>query len=120
MLQAHLWGPAGDTQVWLALDSGADATVIRTATLISIGCDPTHSPDRVQITTVSGVDVVPRLPIYRMEVLGRQRIGFSVLCHSLPPAAATAICPTHFASAIWSYRSRTASLPAATGAPGQR
>ena len=55
--------------------------------LVSIGYDPALSSDRVQITTGSGVEFVPRLIVKRLVALGSEQTDFSVLCHTLPPSA---------------------------------
>jgi hypothetical protein len=62
--------------------------VIRTAVLASIGYDPATAPDRLQMTTGSGIEYVPRLSIDRFEALGQQRTAFPVIAHTLPPTAA--------------------------------
>ncbi len=42
---------------------------------------------RVQVTTGSGVEFVPRIDIAKIKVLGQERTQFSVLSHTLPPSA---------------------------------
>jgi hypothetical protein len=85
--RARIWGPSGHADVRLALDTGAVVTVIRTGVLVAIGYDPGTSPDRLQMTTGSGIEFVPRLPIDRIEVLGQQRTSFQIVAHTLPPTA---------------------------------
>jgi hypothetical protein len=87
VVRARLWGPGGDTDVRLGLDTGATATVIRTAILVSLGYDPVLAPERLQMTTGSGLEYVPRLAIDRIEALERARTNFGVIGHSLPPTA---------------------------------
>jgi hypothetical protein len=41
--------------------------------------------DRVQITTASGIEFVPRLTVERIEALKQGRSPFQILCHTLPP-----------------------------------
>jgi hypothetical protein len=61
--------------------------MINTARLVSLGYDPSASPDRVRVTTGSGVEFVPRLSIDVLEALERRRSNFEVLAHTLPPSA---------------------------------
>ena len=47
IVSVRIDGPAGHTLSQLALDTGATATLIQTATLVSIGYDPAAASDRV-------------------------------------------------------------------------
>jgi predicted aspartyl protease len=87
IVRALLWGPKGQRSVRLALDTGATSTVVNTAILVTLGYDPAVSPDRVQMTTGSGVEYVPRLPIDRVNALGQERTNFALVAHTLPPSA---------------------------------
>jgi predicted aspartyl protease len=87
IVQAELEGPSGSAVLRFALDTGATATVINVGMLVSIGYDPALTPDRFQITTGSGVEFVPRITISKIVSLGQERLGFPVLCHTLPPSA---------------------------------
>ena len=87
IVRAEIWGPTGSGIVRLALDTGATETVINAGPLVAIGCDPSLVPQRSQVTTGSGVEFVPRLPVERFMALGIERAGFPVLCHTLPPSA---------------------------------
>jgi predicted aspartyl protease len=88
IVSVRVEGPAGHTFAQLALDTGATATLIQTATLVSIGYDPAAASDRVLVTTGSGVEYVPLLPLLRVEALGQARTSFLVVAHTLPPSAA--------------------------------
>jgi predicted aspartyl protease len=88
LVPVRIWGPTGDTRIQLVLDTGATATLVRTAILVSVGYDPAAVSTRVQMTTASGVDFVPRLEVDRLEALGLVRTQFSLVCHALPPTAA--------------------------------
>ena len=44
-------------------------------------------PDRVQVTTGSGVEYAPRLHLTRLRALGQERVAFPILSHTLPPSA---------------------------------
>jgi hypothetical protein len=87
IVQAELWGPTGSTVLRLALDTGAMTTLINAAPLALVGYDPAVSPDRVQITTGSGVEYAPLVKVQRFKSLGQQRNDYLVLCHTLPPSA---------------------------------
>lgn len=85
--RTELEGPSGNAVLRLALDTGATRTLINVGLLVSIGYDPALAADRSQITTGSGVEFVPHLPLSKITALGQERTGFSVLCHTLPPSA---------------------------------
>ena len=87
MVQAQMFGPLGAAFLRLALDTGATDTMINAAPLTAIGYDPALAPARVQVTTGSGVEYVPRLQIARLKALGQDRAQFWVLSHTLPPSA---------------------------------
>lgn len=87
LVTARIWGPAGDTYVTLALDTGSSVTVIREAKLAFIGYDPAAAPHRVQITTGSGSAAAAQLVLDKILALDTERVGFPVLCHTLPPSA---------------------------------
>ena len=84
---AELAGPGGVGLLQFALDTGATATVVNVAMLVAIGYDPALAVDRVQVTTGSGVEFAPRVELQRLTALGRERLGFPVLGHTLPPSA---------------------------------
>jgi len=63
VVPAELWGPAGSAVLRLALDTGATSTVINVALLVAVGYDPALAPDRVQITTGSGIEFAPRVAL---------------------------------------------------------
>jgi predicted aspartyl protease len=87
VVETRIWGSGGDRVLRLALDTGASTTLINPAILVAIGHDPTTAPQRVQITTGSGVAFVPLLSIDRIGALGQTRINFPILCHTLPSTA---------------------------------
>ena len=61
--------------------------MVNTGMLVALGYDPALIPDRIQITTGSGVEFVPRVLLDRIMALGRESAGFPVLAHTLPPSA---------------------------------
>jgi predicted aspartyl protease len=87
VVPARLHGPNGDVIARLALDTGATGTMVNWDLLVLIGYDPAAIQERIQVTTGSGVEYVPRVPVKRIECLDAQRQGFPVLCHTLPPTA---------------------------------
>ena len=87
IVPAELWGPNGSAVLRLALDTGATGTLVNTGMLVALGYDPALIPDRVQITTGSGVEFVPRVLLDRIMVLGEESADFPVLGHTLPPSA---------------------------------
>ena len=87
IVPAELWGPSGSAILRLALDTGATGTLVNTGMLVALGYDPALIPDRVQITTGSGIEFVPRILLDRIMVLGEEAVEFPVLGHTLPPSA---------------------------------
>lgn len=85
--QAELWGPAGSAVLRLALDTGATGTLVNVGLLVAVGYDPALSPDRVQVTTGSGVEFVPLITLNKLRSLGKERLAFPILGHTLPPSA---------------------------------
>lgn len=86
LVPAQIDGPSGSAIVRLALDTGATTTVINVGLLVAIGYDPALASNRVQISTCSGIEFVPRIVLARLTALGEDRIDFPVLCHTLPPS----------------------------------
>jgi len=87
IVHAEIVGTSGSAILRLALDTGATTTLINSGMLVSIGYDPALSSDRVQITTGSGVEFVPRLIVKRLIALESEQTDFPVLSHTLPPSA---------------------------------
>lgn len=80
-------GPSGSAVLRLALDTGATGTVINVGMLVALGYDPALAPERIQVTTGSGVEFAPRITLDTIVALGHERRHFSVLGHTLPPSA---------------------------------
>lgn len=87
VVHTEVLGPSGSIVLRLALDTGATGTMINVAPLTAIGYDPSITPERVQVTTGSGVEFAPRLTVVSIRSLGQQRDQFPVLAHTLPPSA---------------------------------
>jgi len=87
LIGTEIEGPSGNVVLQFALDTGATSTLINIGVLVAIGYDPAISPERVQITTGSGVEFVPRITLQKITALGQERSNFAVVCHTLPPSA---------------------------------
>ncbi len=86
LVQTELWGPTGSAVLRLALDTGATFRVVNIGMLVAVGYDPALLTDRIQVTTGSGVEFVPRITLDRIMALGQKRAEFPVLGHTLPPS----------------------------------
>src|SRR5262249_17239662 len=71
IVPVRLFGPAGDMIVRLALDTGATSTLINSEIIVLVGYDPAASPDRIQVTTGSGVELCPNVTVHFLEALGK-------------------------------------------------
>ena len=87
IVQTEVFGPSGSIVLRLALDTGATGTMINVAPLTAVGYDPSLAPDRVQVTTGSGVEFAPRVSVTQIKAMGQERSRFPVLAHTLPPSA---------------------------------
>jgi predicted aspartyl protease len=84
IIRAELFGPSGSIVLRLTLDTGATGTMVNVGLLTAIGYDPSLTPDRVEVTTGSGVVYAPRLEVSRIKALGQERAYFPVLAHTFP------------------------------------
>lgn len=87
VIQAEVFGPVGSMILRLALDTGATASMLNVAPLAAIGYDPSLVPQRIQVTTGSGIEFAPRIEVTRLVTLGQERAPFHVLAHTLPSSA---------------------------------
>ena len=87
IIPTEIVGPSGSIVLRLALDTGATATMMNVAPLTTVGYDPSLAPERVQVTTGSGVEYAPRISVTRILAVGQERHDFLVLAHTLPPSA---------------------------------
>ena len=87
VVRAELHGPSGSALMHLALDTGATGTVVNAGALVAVGYDPSLAPERVQVTTGSGVEYAPLVTVTCLLALGRARRSFPVLGHTLPASA---------------------------------
>ena len=88
VVPVRLWGPDGDTIAHPALDTGASGSLVNWDIVVLLGYDPVATGERVRVTTGSSVEFAPRVVVQRVEALGRERTGFPIVCHTLPPSAA--------------------------------
>lgn len=87
VVRTEIFGPRGSAIVRLALDTGATKSLINTGLLFAIGYDAALVPDRVEITTGSGIEYFPQVALTKLIALGQERLDFQILCHTLPPSA---------------------------------
>ena len=87
VVPAEVFGPSGSMVLRRAVDTGASQTMINVGLLVAVGYDPSLVPERVQVTTGSGVEYAPRVVVHRVKALGVERKGLPVLAHTLPPSA---------------------------------
>ena len=87
IVRAEVFGPDSSAVLRLALDTGATASMVSQSRLLQIGCDPSASAKRLQITTASGIEFVPRVTLNKIVALGTEHPEFAVLAHTLPPSA---------------------------------
>lgn len=87
VVRATVEGPAGTGVLRLALDTGATGTLINAGMLVVLGYDPVLVSERIQVTTGSSIEFVPRTALSRIAALGQERTHLPVLCHTLPPSA---------------------------------
>lgn len=87
IVRATVEGPGGTGVLRLALDTGATGTLINVGMLVVLGYDPALVSERIQVTTGSSIEFVPRITLSKIAALGQERTHFPVLCHTLPPSA---------------------------------
>ena len=87
VVPVELFGPTGSIIVRCALDTGAPRTMISVAMLVTVGFDPALQPERVQVTTGSGVEFSPLVVVPRIMAFSEERSNLAVLTHTLPPTA---------------------------------
>ena len=100
IVRAELWGPTSSVVLRLALDTGATSTVVNAGMLVAIGYDPALLPERVQVTTGSGVEFAPRVTLSKIAALGQERAKF--------PFRATPCRPARVLTAFWGWTSSAA------------
>ena len=83
-LYVQIIGPRTYRIIKMALDTGASYTIIPLETAIAIGYNPALSKKHIEITTASGVVIVPMIKIKYIACLGKEIKNLEVICHDLP------------------------------------
>jgi len=86
-VDAEIVGPSGRVALRLALDTGANQTAIKVASLKYVGCDPASTSPLTRVTTSSGVVHAPSAIVTELRALGEVKRSFLVLAQTLPPSA---------------------------------
>jgi len=86
----RIWGPSGDVGARLALDTGATGSSIDAELLKLIGYDPASSPNLIQLTTGSRVELTPVISAKHIEALGMVRSHFEFVSHTFPKSSSVA------------------------------
>lgn len=87
LVEAQVFSSKKDAMVLLALDTGANVSVISQEVLTSIGYNLLSSTNYKPVLTGNGIVNVPLIALNKFSALGQHKFDFSVLCHSLPAAA---------------------------------
>jgi len=87
LVRARPSGPKGDAVARMVLDTGATSTLVNWHVAVLLGYDLSTAPERIQITTGSGIEFAAQITLERIEALGKVSTSFPVLCHTLPPSA---------------------------------
>jgi len=69
----------------LVVDTGASNLMISIETALAIGIDPAKSTRQVEITTASGIILVPIIKIPSFACFGIEIKNLDAACHNLPP-----------------------------------
>ena len=88
IVRAAVDGPSGSAVLRLALDTGAAGTVLNVGMLVALGYDPALVPERIQVTTGSGVEFVPLVSLHKIVTLGRNARTFPCSGTPYPPVQA--------------------------------
>ena len=84
LVTAVITGIATEAAARMALDTGANMTMLNSELASNLGYD-LETPERmVRIATASGIVRAPQLAIRRVAALGQQRLNFPIICKSLP------------------------------------
>lgn len=78
IIYTEIFDPSGSIVLRLALDTGATGSMINVAPLTAVGYDPSLVPDRIQVTTGSGGEFAPRIPVN--QIIALEKKTKSVFC----------------------------------------
>jgi hypothetical protein len=84
VVQARLWGPAGDGVLELALDTAATITLIKPDVLSRFGYDEACYLRPTSISSAIGSEPGHELSVARLSSLGNSVSPFTVHAHKLP------------------------------------
>jgi hypothetical protein len=84
VVQARLWGPAGDGALLLALDTAATITLIKPQVLRRFGYDERSYVRKTSISSAIGAEPGHELDVERLSTLGNSAMPFTVHAHELP------------------------------------
>ena len=84
VIPAEIHGPSAKGIARLAVDTGATNTLVNGDFLTGLGFDPSQPAGHAQMTTATGVQVVPLIAVDKLVAFGLQQDDFSVICHTLP------------------------------------
>jgi predicted aspartyl protease len=87
IVPAELTGPTGAAILRLALDTGATGTLVNASMLVAVGYDLALAPERIEMTTGSGMEYAPRIAVSKIRALGQTRDNLPILGHTLPPSS---------------------------------
>src|SRR5262245_4751511 len=87
LVEAEVTGPDRSMTLPLLLDTRATTSLLKETVLLSLGFDLAGVTDRMQMTTGSTVQSVPKVILTRLTALGQHRFGFPVLSYTLPASA---------------------------------
>jgi hypothetical protein len=84
IVNARIWGPLGDDQISLALDTAATQTHVVPEFLDEIGYGPQHGDRITSITSAIGDEPGYMMPVTRFSALGFTLTNFRIHVHDLP------------------------------------
>lgn len=84
IVTARIWGPLGDHQVSLALDTAATQTHVVPELLDEIGYGPQNGDRITSITSAIGDEPGYMMPVTRFSALGFTLSSFRIHVHDLP------------------------------------
>ena len=84
VITAIISGTTTEAAARLALDTGANMTMLNRELASNLGYDLENPERMVRIATASGIVRAPQVSIKRMEAIGSVKLNFPMICHSLP------------------------------------
>jgi hypothetical protein len=87
IVPVRLFGPAGRYDCALSFGHRSYEHIGKLGHHDLLGYNPATSPDRIQVTTGSRVELCPRVTVQRLEALSKAVNDFPILSHTLPPTS---------------------------------